>query len=183
MKKHAIFLCVRISLLASLLLGCSSDNAMNVLKEKLTQLKSRPSGQIDPLPTITPYSSISYTGSSLRSPFQLNAEQESNTSVARPSNTNSPNLNRTKTDLEQMALENLTMVGSIQFFDEKQPSALIDDGRGKVHKVTINDYLGQDFGKVANITEDSVLIEETVQDELGNWIKRPRQLKLSVNQE
>jgi type IV pilus assembly protein PilP len=183
MSRHTLFFCLLISLLIGQLQGCSNDNPMDALKEKLKQIKSRPSGQIEPLPSITPYSSVNYTGSSLRSPFQLNAEELSSSPVSQPSNANLPNLKRTKTDLEQMALENLTMVGSIQFFDEKQPSALIDDGRGKVHKVTIGDYLGQDFGKVADIKEDSVFIEETVQDELGNWIKRPRQLKLSVNQE
>lgn len=171
------------TLLFTLLLvsACSGTEDRDALNEQLLQIKSRPSGEIASLPEIKAYTPISYTGSNLRSPFRLKEENNLDNNKKAANTALAPDLTRKKTPLELIPFESLSMVGSIQFYNEKHPSALIDDGRGKVHKITLDDYLGQDFGKVADISHESMTIEETVQDELGNWVKRSRQLTLSVD--
>lgn len=164
------------------LIACGEKGSMVDLESELMQIKSRPSGQIEALPEITTYNPSPYTGSGFRSPFRSEEEEQEN--AAKVANTvHAPDLMRQKSELEQIPFEKLTMVGSIQFYNDKHPSALIDDGQGQVHKVRIGDYLGQDFGQVGHISHTGITLEETIQDELGNWIKRPRQLTLPVEQD
>jgi len=168
----ATLVCITLSLGA-----CSNDKQNSKLQQQLADIRSRPSGQVEPLPERALVEAPLYTGNTLRNPFSLHGD----TAVAvRSTQQNRPDDNRVKSPLEQQPLETLSLVGTLKFADEKSATALIDDGQGKIHKVTVGQYLGQDFGKVAEIKEDTVFIEETVQDELGGWIKRPRQLKLAV---
>jgi len=165
---------------SALLTGCSDQGSHNDLMRTLVDIRNRPSGRIEPLPERPEYQAALYTGTDQRSPFHL-YEQQNTTSERYLSDQFRPDTQRTKGALEQLPLESLSLVGTLQFADAKSPTALIDDGQGKIHKVTKGQYLGQDFGRVAEISEDTVFIEETVQDEQGGWIKRPRQLKLATH--
>ncbi|MAC47272.1 MAG: hypothetical protein CMI12_10525 [Oceanospirillum sp.] len=169
-------------LLTSVLLSaCNGADDIEALNAQLLQIKSRSSGDISPLPEMGVYSPISYTGSNLRSPFRSKEDDFDDDNKATADSALAPNFTREKTSLELIPFERLSMVGSIQFDNDKHPSALIDDGHGQVHKITIHDFLGQNFGKVADVSHEKVIIEETVQDELGNWVKRTRQLTLRFN--
>ncbi|SKA22644.1 type IV pilus assembly protein PilP [Oceanospirillum multiglobuliferum] len=165
---------IGLSLLA--LSACSPQHSLDELRNKLEQIKNRPSGNIEALPLAPKYQPESYTASALRNPFQLNFTTEAN--HQQKGSQQKPDLSRQKTELELLPLESFSMVGTIQFADEKEASALIQDAQGKVYKVTIGQHLGQDFGKILNVTSQAILLEEIVQDELGGWIKRPRQIKL-----
>lgn len=165
--------------LSLLLIACGGKDNMDSLESELMQIKSRPSGHVDALPEIITYSPVNYTGSSFRSPFRSEDEELDNAKKIADT-VNAPDLTRKKSELELIPFENLSMVGSIQFYNESTPAALIDDGQGQVHRVRIGDYLGQDFGLVGSITHRGIMLEETIQDELGHWIKRPRQLMLPV---
>ncbi len=179
MNKHRIFSLMALLSASSLLSGCS-DQDNNDLMQTLVDIRNRPSGRIEPLPSRPEYQAVLYTGTDQRSPFHL-YEQQNTTSERYLSDQFRPDTQRIKGELEQLPLESLSLVGTLQFADEKTPTALIDDGQGKIHKVTKGQYLGQDFGRVAEISEDTVFIEETVQDEQGGWVKRPRQLKLATH--
>ncbi len=163
----------------SALYGCGDRNSQYNLMQSLQEIRNRPSGTIEPLPERPEYQPVLYTGTDQRSPFHLYEKQEPAPGRYR-SDQIQPDTKRIRGELEQMPLESLTLVGTLQFADEKYPSALIDDSRGTIHKVTKGQYLGQDFGRVVEISEDTVLIEETVQDEQGGWIKRPRQLTMAT---
>lgn len=165
-------------LLISLLLAACSGQDRQALQQTLNETRNRPSGTIESLPEQHSRTRIRYTGSSQRSPFRLQIHNE----TAQPSGTQfAPDTDRQKTELEQYPLETLTLVGTLQFAGAPAPTALIDDGQGEIHQVKPGDYLGQDFGKVTAISEDTVFIEETVQDEQGGWVTRPRELTLAVN--
>lgn len=179
MNKRLI-LCFTVLLSATVALtGCGNRDNQQKLMQSLQDIRNRPSGQVDPLPERPEYQPVFYSGTDQRSPFHLYEKQESSSGRYMPDQFR-PDTKRVKGDLEQIPLESLTLVGTLQFADEKYPSALIDDSRGRIHKVTKGQYLGQDFGRVVDISEDTVLIEETVQDEQGGWIKRPRQLTMAT---
>lgn len=158
-----------------------------MLEQQLTEIPHHPSGQIEPLPKrVRQYSPV-YTGNSLRDPFSpkskpLEALGRVNLSSAKKTleSLKPPNKNHQKTQLENQPLETLTLVGTLQFTETEPPTALIDSGKDELHKVTVGQYLGPDFGRVTKITSDTIFIEEIVQDERGLWIKRPKQLKLAM---
>lgn len=176
-KQPSLILTLATLCLLPLISSCSDQQNLSSLMQNLQEIRNRPSGKIPPLPEQPVYEAAHYTEADKRSPFRLREELE----LIRPYSSNQfrPDTQRTKEALEHFPLENLTFVGTLQFSDEKYPTALIDDGQGTVHKVIKGQYLGQDFGRVAEISKDTLLVEETVQDEQGGWIKRPRQLKLA----
>lgn len=157
--------------------ACSPQRSLDQLHQQLIQIKNRPSGNIEALPTAPEYHPEAYTASALRNPFQLNFSTEHHVKAS-PGGQQKPDFSRIKTALEQLPLESFTMVGTIQFSDATEASALIQDTQGKVYRVTTGQHLGLDFGKITHVTKNGIMLEETVQDELGGWIKRPRQIKL-----
>ena len=86
-----------------------------------------------------------------------------------------PELNRRKEPLEAFPLDTMTMVGSL---DKKNvPTALVKVG-GLLYQVRVGNYLGQNYGKITKITENSIQLREIVQDGGGDWIERTSTLEL-----
>jgi len=54
---------------------------------------------------------------------------------------------------------------------------IIDPDR-VVHRVKVNNYMGQNIGKIVNITEDRIEIRELFQDSQGRWGQREASLSL-----
>ncbi len=72
------------------------------------------------------------------------------------------------------------MVGTLQ--RDGKTWALVDDGQGRIHRVTIGDYMGKNHGEIVSITETQVDIVEVVPDGKGGWVERPRTLALKENE-
>ena len=67
------------------------------------------------------------------------------------------------------------MVGSL---DKKGvPTALLRVGT-LLYQVRVGNYLGQNYGKITKITENSIQLREIVQDGGGDWIERTSTLEL-----
>jgi type IV pilus assembly protein PilP len=47
-----------------------------------------------------------------------------------------------------------------------------------VYQVSQGEYIGQNFGRITNITETEITINETVQDAAGDWVERTGSLQL-----
>ena len=47
-----------------------------------------------------------------------------------------------------------------------------------LYQVKVGDYLGQNYGRVTQISESDVGLREIVQDAAGEWIERNAQLQL-----
>jgi len=172
-----------------------SDTPNASLEKRLADIRLRPSGHIESLPERPRQYKQTYTSKHLRDPFSFDQEvlapppivltkpstsHEKPAPNTHPSQHKQPDSRREKTPLENLPLETLILVGTLQYFDEASPTALIDSGQGDIKTITVGQYLGQNFGRVTKIQSDTVFIEESVQDEQGVWIKRPKQLKLMV---
>jgi type IV pilus assembly protein PilP len=176
-----------------------SDTPNASLEKRLADIRLRPSGQIESLPERLRQDRQTYTSKHLRDPFSFDPEVLAPPSIAKHPEPTKPSIShekpasnkhprqhkqsdnsREKTSLENQPLETLILVGTLQYFDEASPTALIDSGQGDIKTVIVGQYLGQNFGRVTKIQSDTVFIEESVQDEQGVWIKRPKQLKLMV---
>lgn len=84
---------------------------------------------------------------------------------------------------EKYEVGGVTMIGVMSLMDG-ETAALIDVGQNKIMMLKKGDYIGRDFGKVMDITEKSVLIEEkfgsTSRDDPDAWIVLPNKIDLKI---
>lgn len=85
---------------------------------------------------------------------------------------NGPNEGRRRQPLERHPLEQLRLVGTLAANGERR--ALVQDPDGNVHTVTAGDYLGTNHGRIRSVGDASLQLVETVRDDSGGWLRRPR---------
>ncbi|MBY0483404.1 pilus assembly protein PilP [Nitrosomonas sp.] len=129
-------------------------------------------GQIDPLPEVKPQQYFTYEAFDISSPFvpRKNDQAQTITSGIQP------DLNRHKEVLESYPLESLSMVGSLQ--RHNMIFALIKSPDGTLHRVKIGNHLGENFGKINQISEAEVKLSEIMQDGVNEWTERTSVLML-----
>ncbi|MFD1215754.1 MULTISPECIES: pilus assembly protein PilP [Microbulbifer] len=157
------------------LAGCSLDGSHSDLRQKMAAVKHKPKGQIEPIPTFTPYSPYVYSAAAQRSPFTRPVLEADQRLVGRRLDV-APNENRQKELLERFAFDGLSMVGTLS--RGGQLWALVNDGEGGIHRITVGNYLGKNHGRVVNASTSQLDVLEIVPDGTGGWIERPRALTL-----
>lgn len=159
--------------LSTLLTACDRD--MADLEEYVKDRRQAHAGYVEPLPEYEIYEGFSYVSLDLRDPFGIPV-LDASSPMNIGSNKNKPDLERRREALEMYPLDTLEMVGELG--KGKLKWGLIRDSDGIVHRVKTGNFLGQSFGRITEVSESSVHIEETIQDGLGNWITREAQLTL-----
>ena len=162
--------------MALTLVGCSSGQNTADLKSFVQETLNKPRGVIDPIPVFQPYEYFSYSASGLRSPFDLPIVEEVETLGKQDKNVQ-PDTNRRKEHLESYAIGSLSMVGVIQKEDGIM-WALVKDGDNSVVPVKSGNYMGQNHGRITDISEQRMQIIEIVPNGMGGWIERPRTLAI-----
>jgi len=159
-----------VAALAASLAACGGGRSD--LEKWVAQTKQRPGGKIEPVREVKPYETFVYDDSVKRSPFQ---PQSANTVNGQPNLR--PNSRRNREFLEGLSLDTLKMVGTLRvgnsFF------GLVQSKDGLVHKVQPGNYLGQNDGKITEITPSKISLVEIVPDGLGGYIERPASLALT----
>lgn len=155
--------------------GCASD--MSDLQQFVAAEKAKKPGPIEPLPQIKPYETFIYQAQEERSPFKPDTE------IAAPQAGDgtgqgglAPDPNRNKEYLEQFPLDGLAMVGTIRFQGEEY--GLVRDSDGAVHRVQKGNYLGQNHGKITQITATEIRLTQIIPDGLGGWMEQQATLGL-----
>lgn len=171
--KHFPFPLVVATLLTLLLSGCGRSDAD--LREYIASVKSRKSQDINPIPQVKPYEPFEYIAGVRRDPFVL-AEPQAEQSVA-AANGPRPDLRRNREALEEYPLDALKMVGTIN--TKSGSFALIKAPDGVVHRVTLRNHIGQNYGEIIRITESEIGLLELVPDGFGGWAQRPASVALS----
>lgn len=166
---RTLLACVALSLVA-----CGGANQHQELREYIQETKRRPAGEIEPLPVFPTPETFSYSAMALRSPFErpapeVDREQVDGRSVE-------PDFNRQKEYLESFNITNLSMVGTLTM--DGTLWALIDDGQGGVHSVTVGNYLGRNHGEIVEATNTQIKVMEIISDGAGGWFERPRIITL-----
>jgi type IV pilus assembly protein PilP len=149
--------------------GCSGGQSD--LQKWIAETKKKPGGRIQPLPEVKPYESFVYSASNLRSPFQPVGPNAGNQAGVRP------NSRRNREFLEGFSLDTLKMVGTFKVGSNFY--GLVQSKDGLVHKVQPGNYLGQNDGKVTQITASRISLVEIIPDGLGGYIERPASLALT----
>lgn len=158
---------------AALLGGCGGD--FSDLDAYMAEVRARPVGAIEPIPTFKPYQSYSYSAQSLRAPFDipLTAKEV----ALQTGRVVKPDLLRAREFLERFNIEGLAMVGTLA--QKGTLWVLIKDEEGGVHRVRMGNYLGKNHGKIIVATETEISVMEIVPNGVGGWIERPRTIELT----
>jgi type IV pilus assembly protein PilP len=150
--------------------GGGSDD----LDQYINTVKQRPGGRIEPLPEITPYEVFSYIADKqgIRSPFRPDTPQ----SVG-GGNGPRPDVERSREYLENFPLDTLGMVGTLHINETMY--GLLQTSDGLIHRVTPGNYIGQNDGRITEISESEIGLVEIISDGIGGYIERDAAVGLS----
>ena len=152
--------------------GCVNDNVSD-LQAHIEQVKAKKPPPIPPLPDVKQYDTYVYDETTLRDPFQASVARK----VVRSNNNLRPNLKRQREVLEQFPLDTLSMVGSLEQGGERW--ALIRAQDGTLYRTKKGRFIGQDYGEIIRVTDTEIVLQETVPDGLGGWVRRQATLSVS----
>ena len=182
MKKLKLIIQILISVF---LVSCSTTNIE--VKKFISETKKMRKSSIQPLPHLTEYEQVVYSAVNLRDPFTLPRPKNAVVAVNKPTLVEAvktqqrrPDYERPREFLENVSLDSLIMVGTIQKRGEMW--GLVVDRTGIIHRVKEGNYLGENSGKIIKITEDSIYIDETISDDQGGWMDRKANLSINSKQ-
>ncbi|MDE1887243.1 MAG: pilus assembly protein PilP [Gammaproteobacteria bacterium] len=167
---------ISLALAAGTLLLTGCGDRMQDLEQYVAQTKALRGGPIPPLPQIKPMETFTYDEANLRSPFVPVLQNFANSGIGSSTRGLHPDPNRPREYLEQFPLDSLKMMGTINVKDVMY--ALIRDGDGVVHRVTLGNYMGQNFGKIVKISQAGLILREIVPDGQGGWTERMTTVQL-----
>ena len=163
-RRSALF----IVLAASLLIG-GCGGSMDDLELYIDEVKSRPGQRPDPLPEIKPYETFTYVADTeeLRSPFEPDVPAAASGGAG--SNVR-PDSQRSREYLEEFPLDSFDMVGTLTMGGNT--FGLLRGQDGLVHRVLPGNYVGQNDGRITEISESEIQLVEIVSNGLGGYIER-----------
>ncbi|MGH8455347.1 MAG: pilus assembly protein PilP [Nevskiales bacterium] len=145
--------------------ACGDDS--DDLRAYVEDVKARKTKDIEPIPQIKPHEAFLYVDVARRDPFAnaptLKAAAGALGALIDP--------RRNREPLEEFPLDSLRLVGTLSI--RGQQFALVRDPTTVVHRVTIGNYLGQNYGKITMIAETEVALREIVADGFGGYLERP----------
>jgi len=156
--------------------GCAENNVSD-LNAYIIDTKAKYTGQVEPLPVISPYESYRYGVSKKRDPFRPSVSLVKEATLKRSSNGLKPNEVRNKEGLEKFSLQSLVMVGIMN--NDGQNWAIIKAPDNSIFRVKKGNYMGESNGKIVRINESGIDLKEIVADGQGGWIERKNKLSLS----
>ena len=166
MKLHLLSV-VLLGLVLTACGGGDGDDLDQFMRDAAKDVKPK----VKPLPEVKPYTAMQYNADeSLVDPFRAR-KAVNRTSVLQH------NLSRPKETMEAYPLESLKYVGMLA--KQKLTYALLKTPDNSVQQVKVGNYIGQNFGRVTQINDNEVMVNEIVQDELsGDWVERVSKLTL-----
>ncbi|WP_370153103.1 MULTISPECIES: pilus assembly protein PilP [Pseudomonadota] len=157
---------------AAMLLGACSDD-MSDLQRDVAAIKARTSTKIPPIPQPKQFDPFTYVPGDRRDPFVEVLAPNRAASIAGPR----PDLNRNREPLEEFPLDALRMMGTIS--TTRGVFALIKAPDNVIHRVTLKNYMGQNYGQIVAITPTEVSLQELVEDGFGGWTQRTASVALT----
>lgn len=143
------------------------------LRQFVIDSENLPHGRVPPLPEVKPYEPFTYAAFDLVDPFKPRK-------IEPPKGNGfggvAPDLHRRREPLEAYPLEGLRMVGTLE--QKKQIYALVKAPDNALFRVRTGNYLGQNFGRITEISEAAIKLKEITQDAAGNWEEKDQVLLL-----
>lgn len=173
MNRRSLTIFCAVALVAGGLSACTDRLAD--LRAYVEQVKARKGGRIEPLPQLKPFQTFTYNDQDLRSPFTAQLQTFSNVNNGQsggPKSTTGihPNWNHNREHLEQYPLDGLKMVGTLTVNGTLY--GLIRDSDNEINRVTVGNYMGQNYGKIISINDTEIKLQEIIPDGQGGWEER-----------
>jgi len=162
--------------LSMLMFSLSACNeGVSDIDDYFADIRAKPAKPIDPMPELKPYLRYVYPEHE-KDPFdramlipEAAPQQMVDSGVKL-------DVNRVKEFLEGFPLDGLSMVGTVN--KENTLWALIKTPDGGVQSIKKGNYLGQNYGKVLNISEAKMEIKEIVPNGNGGYKERETMISL-----
>ncbi len=170
---------ISILILSAVMFACSSDGLSDLRQFTENTHKNR-KPRVDPIPEIKIFDKFTYAAYKLADPFSP-ANLSSAGVFAKSSSQGDgpqPDLTRRKEALEEFPLDALAMVGTIQKGKLIWGVIRVASANGEMHRVTVGNHMGRNFGMITEITDDKIVLVELVRSSLGDWIEREATVKL-----
>lgn len=171
--RNPAFACITLATMLTLT-GCAGG--MSDLQTYAEQVKQRKGQAIEPIPEIRPYEGFQYPEHA-KNPFDPSLVAAAPEKPAAGTGPADFDPDRPREYLESFPLASLRMMGTLE--QNGQVWALIRTPDGTIQRTQLGNYLGQNYGKIKEISEDGVLLREVVPDGLGGYMERQASLALS----
>jgi type IV pilus assembly protein PilP len=160
-----------------LLAGCESEQG-DILKWMNEQAATM-HGAVEPLQEVRIFPVVDYASVIGLEPFNAARIEPAKPEKRR---VDDPRLDpdRQREPLEAYPLESLKMVGILG--KDKSINALIQADKA-LYQVRVGNFMGRDYGKVIAISQDSLELQELVEDLNEGWIERITAVHLQERQE
>lgn len=168
-RKESLIRFLSLACLVLFIQGCTGE--FNELYDYIGKIKAREGSPIPPLPKPVPYETYVYAVDTLRSPFMPYIPGGQG-----PGEGPRPDIDRTKEFLEEFPLDSLRMVGTLSSSGDY--TGLVQTTDGLIHRVRVDNYMGQNDGRIVEINESEIRLVEIVPDGLGGYLERPAAVAL-----
>lgn len=174
MRHGRLNLTTLLALSAIVFVGCSNDG-MDDLRDFTVNAHKGKTAKVEPLPEIKTTEPFTYSAAKLTDPFAVaNLKPVSNKTAGSGPR---PDMNRRREPLEEYPLDALKMVGTLS--RGKQAWVVIQAPDGTVHRASVGNHMGQNFGTITRITDDKISLVELVQGAVGDWVEREASVTLT----
>lgn len=170
--------------LAILVIGCGilaagCENVQEDVQKWMNAQSVDMRGAVKPLPEIKIFPVVDYLAVNDLEPFNVARIEPSKPEKRR---IDDPRLDpdRQREPLEAYPLESLRMVGVLG--KNKSINALIQADKA-LYQVRVGNFVGRDYGKVIAINQDSLELQELIEDLNEGWIERVTTVQLQERQE
>ena len=157
--------------------GCFSEDNEDIrqwMEESSRSLK----GDVPQIPELKPFPIVAYAAIDAPDPFnpdRLEPERrEADTSMLKPDQ------DRPREQLEVYPLESIDFIGVVDMIKSNEKHALVKVDN-VVYQVKVGNHMGQNFGRITEISGADLSLLETVQDPSGQtagWVEREVVLQL-----
>lgn len=165
-----------LALVATVVLaGCGRDT--RDLEQWVAQTLQRDPAPLEPIPTVETPEPVTYEAFDLRDPFMRPTRESERTAGESGGSGPRPDPDRRREYLEQFPLDSLAMVGTIQL--DEQVYGLVADTEGTIHRVRGGNYIGQNHGRILQVSQGAIQVMELVPDGADGWMEREASLALT----
>ncbi|MRX08051.1 pilus assembly protein PilP [Pseudoduganella sp. FT25W] len=170
------------SLMALCLLAGCGDSDVQEVRSWMKQVDAQTQVRVPPIAEPKVFIPYAYARKDEIDPFNPNKllAELAKQAASGGGNGLKPDMERRKELLESYPLDTIKMVGTIEKKGVMHAVLQVDRA---VHQVVVGQHLGENYGRITGISDNTVTVKEIVQDATGDWVERLSKLELQESKE